>query len=33
VPISVAMCQGSHFKVAVVASYWQCVGDLISSGF
>jgi len=35
VPISssAALRQGSHIKVAIVASCWQRVGDLIGSGF
>jgi len=32
-PISAALRQGSHIKVAAVASRWQRVGDLICSGF
>jgi len=33
VPISAALRQGPHIKVAAVASRWQRVGDLIGSGF
>jgi len=33
VPECVALRQGSHIKVAVVASRWQGVGELIGSGF
>jgi len=32
-PISEALRQSLHFKVAAVASHWQCVGDFIVSGF
>jgi len=32
VPISAALHQGPHIKVAAVASRWQRVGDLIGSG-
>jgi len=28
-----ALYQGSHVKFTVVVSYWQCVEDLINSGF
>jgi len=33
VPISAALRQGPHIKVATVASCWQCVGYLIGSRF
>jgi len=33
VPISAALRQGPHIKVATVASRWQREGDLIGSGF
>jgi len=33
VPISAALRQGPHIKVAAMASRWQHVGDLIGSGF
>jgi len=33
VPISAALRQGLHFKVAAVASGWQHVEDFIGSGF
>jgi len=33
VPISAALRQSAHLKVATVASRWQHVGDLIGSGF
>jgi len=32
VPISAALCQGPHFKVAAVVSRWQGVEKLICSG-
>jgi len=32
-PNSAALRQGSHFKIAKVASCWQRVEDLIGSGF
>jgi len=32
-PISASLRQGSHIKVAAVASRWQRVGDLIGSGY
>jgi len=32
VPISTALRQGPHIKVATVASCWQRVRDLIGSG-
>jgi len=33
VPISAALRQGPHIKVAAVASRWKRVEDLIGSGF
>jgi len=33
VPISAALHQDPHIKVATVASCWQCLEDLIGSGF
>jgi len=32
-PISAALRQGPHIKVAAVANRWQRVGDLIGSRF
>jgi len=33
VPICAALRQSPHIHASTVASCWQCVGDLIGSGF